>query len=195
MGSERSTELGASASRPGSRASTEPLSGVSAASGFDPSRGVLHLRNGRAQRHPQTYGDGKTWCGKKLLGQPETGEDGVETFISYGNKIHTTYAPDAGTCERCREAFEGAYAAAFPEGLKPVATFRLDSPSDVARAKAVLSPEALNSFFGPGGSGMAAFDAALRDSDGCGEAGETAKQGSTRRATARAEGIARKEVS
>lgn len=33
----------------------------------------------------------------------------------------------------------------------------------VERAKAALSPEALNKFFGPGGSGMAGFIAAIEE--------------------------------
>lgn len=123
---------------------------------------TIHLRNGRAQRHPQTLGDGKTWCGKKLLGKPEAGEEGTEVFTSYGNRVETTYDPEQGTCERCRSAFDAAYNAAFPEGLQPIATFRLDNPDDVRRAKEVLSPEALSRFFGPGGGGMPAFDAALK---------------------------------
>jgi hypothetical protein len=66
---------------------------------------------------------------------------------------------------RYREGTEAelsaAYDAAFPEGPKPIATFHTDSPEDMERARAVLSPEALNGFFGPGGGGMAAFTAAM----------------------------------
>lgn len=123
---------------------------------------AIHLRNGQAERHPQTFGGGKTWCGKKLLGESLGAENGVFTYSSYGALIEATLDPDYGTCERCREAFDTAYAAAFPDGLKPIATFRADNPDDMERAKAALSPEALNSFFGPGGGGMAAFEAALR---------------------------------
>src|SRR3546814_5186491 len=45
-----------------------------------------------------------------------------------------------------REATENelakGYAEAFPEGPKPIATFRLDNPADVERAKAILGPDA-----------------------------------------------------
>ncbi len=57
-----------------------------------------------------------------------------------------------------------AYAAAFPDGLKPIATFRTDDPADLERAKAVLSREALTRFFSPGGGGMSAFTDALATS-------------------------------
>jgi len=123
---------------------------------------MIHLRNGQAERHPHTRGEGKTWCGKKLLGQPEEAQEGVETFVSYGNRIDVSFDPERGTCARCREAFDAAYARAFPEGLKPIATFRLDDPDDMSRAKDLLSPEAMNRFFGPGGGGMSAFEAALQ---------------------------------
>jgi hypothetical protein len=123
--------------------------------------GTVHLRNGRAERHPRTRGVGKTWCGKSLLGQPEDAGTGIETFTSYGDQIHVTYDPQQGTCARCSEAFEAAFAAAFPERSQPIATFRYDNPDDMRRAKAVLGPDALDRFFGPGGGGMAAFEAAL----------------------------------
>ena len=61
------------------------------------------------------------------------------------------------------EELDVGYRAAFPEGPQPIATFRLDNPDDIKRAKAVLSPAALNGFFGPGGNGMAAFSAALEE--------------------------------
>src|SRR3546814_9320215 len=67
-----------------------------------------------------------------------------------------------------REATENelakGYAEAFPEGPKPIATFRLDNPADVERAKAILGPDALNHFFGPNGGGMKAFMEADRKS-------------------------------
>lgn len=126
----------------------------------------IHIRDGRADRHARTNGTGSTWCGKKLLGTPEATESGNEAFTSYGNRIEVTLAPGAGTCSRCREAFDAAFAAAFPDGPKPIATFRTDSPEDLARAKSVLGVDALNRFFGPGGGGMAAFEQALRDSSG-----------------------------
>ncbi len=67
----------------------------------------------------------------------------------------------AAYVEMTEAELDAAYKAAFPEGPKPIATFRADSPEDMARAKALLSPEALNGFFGPGGGGMPAFVAAM----------------------------------
>ncbi|MFT4056459.1 MAG: hypothetical protein QM681_18295 [Novosphingobium sp.] len=124
---------------------------------------VLHLHNTRAQRHARTSGAGATWCGKKLLGHPQSSEKGIDTFVSYGAEVRITFDPGAATCEHCRKAFDAAYNAAFPEGLKPIATFRTDSPEDMARAKELLSPEALTKHFGPHGGGMASFEASLRD--------------------------------
>lgn len=49
---------------------------------------------------------------------------------------------------------EAGYREAFPDGPQPVATFRADNPADMERAKALLSPEALNRYFGPAGLGM-----------------------------------------
>jgi hypothetical protein len=118
----------------------------------------IHLRNGRAGGHPQTFGEGITWCGKKLLGKPERTEPGCEVFISYGSEVHVTIDPEAGSCPRCRTAFDAAYAAAFPDGLKPIATFRADNPEDMERAKKLLSPETMNRFFGPYGEGMSAYE-------------------------------------
>ena len=163
-----------------------------APSGFDPSRGTIHMRNGRVTRRAHVHGAGETWCGKKLLGEPDCDGEGVETFTSYGSKVHTTYDEPFVTCQACLDAFETSYRRAFPDGPKPIATFRLDSPQDMERANKVLSVEAMNKFFGPGGGGMAAFDAALRDSDRSGEAVETT--GSTEGESADPKGIAQ-EVS
>ena len=121
----------------------------------------VHLRNGRAAQHLTTHGRGTTWCGKKLIGPPERQEGEVAIFSVYGSDVAVSDDPQSGTCGRCAAAFDAAYQAAFPDGLKPVATFRLDNPDDVERAKAVLSPEALNGFFGPGGGGMGSFVAAI----------------------------------
>lgn len=68
-----------------------------------------------------------------------------------------------GTYREATEAELGAaYDEAFPNGLQPIATFNLNDPADVERAKKALSPAALNSFFGPGGGGTAAFEQALK---------------------------------
>lgn len=63
--------------------------------------------------------------------------------------------------EMTEEQLDAAYKQAFPDGPVPIATFRTDSPEDLARAVAALSPEALNGFFSPGGGGMPAFMAAM----------------------------------
>lgn len=65
--------------------------------------------------------------------------------------------------EATEEELEAAYRAEFGDGPpRPIATFDLNNPEDVERAKAALSPEALADFFGPNGKGMAAFERALR---------------------------------
>jgi hypothetical protein len=66
--------------------------------------------------------------------------------------------------EATEEELDAGYRAAFPDGPKPIATFRLNNPEDVERAKAVLSPEALAKFFGPNGGGMSAWMAAVEGS-------------------------------
>lgn len=65
--------------------------------------------------------------------------------------------------EATEEELAAMYAAAFPEGPKPIATFRTDDPASMERARAVLSPEALNRFFGPGGGGTEAFITAVEE--------------------------------
>jgi hypothetical protein len=126
-------------------------------------RSTVHVRNGRAQGHPQTFGDGVTWCGKKLIGKPEREEAGLQVFSCYGSEVHVSDDPSQTSCARCRAAFDAAYSAAFPEGLKPLATFKLDSAADMARAKDVLAPETLTRFFGAQGEGMTAYEQFLRD--------------------------------
>lgn len=59
--------------------------------------------------------------------------------------------------EATEEELAAGYAAAFPDGPKPIATFRADNPEDMEAAKAVLSPEALNRYFGPEGGGIDAW--------------------------------------
>lgn len=69
-------------------------------------------------------------------------------------------------CLQCENEADAAYKRAFPEGPKPIATFKLDNPANVEAARSVLSPEALNGFFGPGGGGIAAFTEALAKAKG-----------------------------
>lgn len=115
---------------------------------------VIHLRNGCAKRRPHVRGEGVTWCGKKLLGAPESEEDGVEMFLCYGNDLAVTFDTTRVSCPHCNAAFEAAYQASFPEGLKPIATFKLDDLADVERARRSIGAEALAKAFGPGGRGM-----------------------------------------
>lgn len=64
--------------------------------------------------------------------------------------------------EMTEEELDTAYRAEFGDGPpEPIATFRADNPADMERAAALLSPEALNGFFGAGGGGMPAFMAAV----------------------------------
>lgn len=65
-------------------------------------------------------------------------------------------------CLQCEGEARKAYRAAFPEGPKPIATFRLDDPADMERARRLLGPDALRRHFGPGGGGTASFEASLR---------------------------------
>ena len=106
---------------------------------------MIHIRNGREERHSRTRGVGTTWCGKKLLGAPTHPCPTIEVFVSYGAEVRVTMDPAETTCQRCRDAFDAAYSAAFPEGHKPIATFRLDSPEDMAKAREMFRPEALES--------------------------------------------------
>lgn len=85
--------------------------------------------------------------------------------------LHRTRMEAAPICanggvyrEATEEELDAGYKEAFPDDLKPIATFRADNPADIERAKALLSPEALNGFFGHGGGGMPAFMAAVEAS-------------------------------
>lgn len=66
-------------------------------------------------------------------------------------------------CLQCEAEADAAYKRAFPEGPKPIATFKIDSPSNVEAARRILSPDALASFFGPGGGGLQAFVEAVEN--------------------------------
>ena len=48
-----------------------------------------------------------------------------------------------GGCLQCEAEAAKAYGRAFPEGPKPLATFRLDNPADVERARRLIGPEAI----------------------------------------------------
>jgi|TARA_R100000501_G_scaffold13857_1_gene25417 hypothetical protein len=59
--------------------------------------------------------------------------------------------------EATERELEDGYQAAFPDGLKPIATFRADDPASLEHARSVLSPEALDRYFGPEGEGVEAW--------------------------------------
>lgn len=65
-------------------------------------------------------------------------------------------------CTFCPGEAERAYKAAFPDGAKPMATFKLDNPDDVAVFKTVFGREALEKAFGEGGGGMTEIEDNLR---------------------------------
>lgn len=67
-----------------------------------------------------------------------------------------------GGCLQCEAEAEKAYRRAFPDGPTPIATFKLDDPADMDRARQLLGPEAMAKHFGPNGGGMAAFEASLQ---------------------------------
>jgi hypothetical protein len=68
-------------------------------------------------------------------------------------------------CLYCENEADQAYAREFPEGPKPIATFRLDSPADMERMKSIFGAEALERAFGPEGGGIAEIDEKLRATD------------------------------
>lgn len=67
-----------------------------------------------------------------------------------------------GGCLQCEVEAEKAFRRACPEMPKPLATFRTDDPADMERARRLIGPEAIAKHFGPGGGGMAAFEASLK---------------------------------
>jgi hypothetical protein len=64
-------------------------------------------------------------------------------------------------CLQCEGEADKDYKMAFPDGPKPIATFKLDTPQGVERASRAIGREAIEKAFGPGGSGMAEFMANL----------------------------------
>lgn len=53
-----------------------------------------------------------------------------------------------------KEAEDAEYKRLFPDGPKPIAVARFDSPEDLAELKRVFGRESLESAFGEGGKGM-----------------------------------------
>ncbi len=69
-------------------------------------------------------------------------------------------------CLQCEAEFDKAYKRAFPDGPKPIATFRLDTPEGAESARRALGVEALQKAFGAGGGGMAEFMANMEKEGG-----------------------------
>lgn len=46
-------------------------------------------------------------------------------------------------CLQCEAQADADYRRAFPDGPVPIATFRLDSPEDMERARAQFGPDAM----------------------------------------------------
>ncbi len=112
---------------------------------------AVHIRNGRKKSLSHVYGGGETWCGKKIVGESDAMSGDVEKFIVYGNALQVTIDPALGDCPHCRSAFDAAYSTAFPDGLKPIATFRLENSEEMALAKDLLSPEGIKRLMGRDG--------------------------------------------
>lgn len=79
--------------------------------------------------------------------------------------VHCKWCAGRG-CLQCEVEADRAYKAAFPEGPKPVATFKLNDPAQLAEAKELLGPDAMRKHFGPGGGGVEALIASLAGKNG-----------------------------
>ena len=67
-------------------------------------------------------------------------------------------------CSGCDAEAERAYKRAFPDGPKPLATYRIDSPEEMAECRRVFGAESLQHAFGADGGGMTEILAKLRES-------------------------------
>lgn len=56
-------------------------------------------------------------------------------------------------CMACPGEAEKAYREAFPDGPKPIATFKTDNPKDMKRLKQYFGKDALHKAFRPEGGG------------------------------------------
>ncbi|HUS89284.1 MAG TPA: hypothetical protein VMW91_07970 [Desulfosporosinus sp.] len=56
-------------------------------------------------------------------------------------------------CLACHGEAEKAYKKAFPNGPEPIATFKLNNPTDMERARKIIGGEALKKAFGHHGGG------------------------------------------
>lgn len=57
-------------------------------------------------------------------------------------------------CLACPTEADKAYREAFPDGPKPIATFKLDDPKELERLRKACGKDALEKAFGLGGGGV-----------------------------------------
>ena len=57
-------------------------------------------------------------------------------------------------CLACPGEAEKAFHAAFPDGPKPIATFKPGDPRELERMKKAIGKDALDKAFGPNGGGV-----------------------------------------
>jgi hypothetical protein len=57
-------------------------------------------------------------------------------------------------CVYCEAELDKEYKRQFPDGPKPIATFKTDDPVDLARAVKAIGGDALAKAFGDGGGGV-----------------------------------------
>ena len=65
-------------------------------------------------------------------------------------------------CSCCDAEAEKAYKEAFPDGPKPLATYRRDNHEEMEECRRVFGAESLRHAFGPDGDGMAEIMRKLR---------------------------------
>ena len=68
-------------------------------------------------------------------------------------------------CLACPGEAHKEYKRQFPDGPKPLATFRIDDPADMAKVKDLIGAEAIASHFKEGGDGMRGLIEALRGAE------------------------------
>lgn len=57
-------------------------------------------------------------------------------------------------CIYCPGEADAEYKRQFPDGPKPLATFKTDDPKDMEKAKECIGAKAIDKAFGPGGGGV-----------------------------------------
>lgn len=58
-------------------------------------------------------------------------------------------------CLSCEAEADKEYKRQFPDGPKPIATFKTDDPKDMEKANKAIGAKAINKAFGQSGGGMA----------------------------------------